>query len=309
MHTRLLVRGMYNMALFTRNSVMDLTAHRQQVAASLSTLEASLERLTTALAHDNAWVEIASAGAAAARAGMRRACEAYSAIDYAMDDEIGDSVTCSGAIGARSEILRLAEAVNTAKAEFRAICTPLYRIRTRIPVKGEASPTRAVPVLRVILRNIQRSDLNLLAAYRKIPILAATPATITFTRANTRAVYRKTIEDIEALLQNREGPMAIADRTRLAALPRRETHLALVKAHYQNIRANVLYAHLDPRGRGRVQVTAELPLIYPKGRRTTPPQVRFPPAADEEQPTRARQSKLDPEPFLESLPVYRYSRS
>ena len=65
-------------------------------------------------------------------------------------------------------------------------------------------------------------------------------------------------------MPNREGPKAIADRARLAALPRRETHLALVKAHYQNIRANVLYAHLDPRGRGRVQVTAELPLLFPK---------------------------------------------
>jgi hypothetical protein len=53
------------------------------------------------------------------------------------------------------------------------------------------------------------------------------------------------------------------------------------------MRANVLYAHLDPRGRGRVQVAAELPLIYPPG-------------AGEQQ------AKLEPQPFLESLPVYRY---
>ena len=38
------------------------------------------------------------------------------------------------------------------------------------------SPTKAIPVIKVILRNIQRSDLNLLAAYRKIPILSAPPA-------------------------------------------------------------------------------------------------------------------------------------
>jgi hypothetical protein len=36
---------------------------------------------------------------------------------------------------------------------------------------------KAIPVIRVILRNIQRSDLNLLAAYRKIPILGAPPMT------------------------------------------------------------------------------------------------------------------------------------
>lgn len=292
---------------------MDLTAQRHDVARSLTALEASLERLTAALAHGDLWIEIEDR-APATLTPIRRACEAYSAIDYAMDDDVGDSVTCLGAIGIRAETLRLAEAVNAAKSEFKAICAPLYRMRTRIPVKGEASPTRAIPVIRVILRSIQRSDVNLLAAYRKIPILAATPATITFTRATTRAVYRKTIEDIETLLLNREGPKAMADRARLAALPRRETHLALAKRHYANTRANIRYAHLDPRGRGRVQVAAELPLLYPKGRRTTPPDVRFPPRAHDDQPSdaspkRERQSKLEPQPFLESLPVYRYTRS
>jgi hypothetical protein len=218
-------------------------------------------------------------------------------------------VICPGAIGVRADILRLAESVNAAKGLFREICAPLQGLRTRVPVKGEASRTKAIPVIRAVLRSIQRSDLNLLAAYRKIPVLATTPATITFTRANTRAVYRRTIEDIESLLQNREGPRAIADRARLAALPRRETHLALVKAHHRNIRANILYAHLDPRGRGRAQVAAELPLLYPKGRRGTPPLVRFPPAADSDPPARERQAKLELIPFLESLPVYRYTRS
>jgi hypothetical protein len=69
----------------------------------------------------------------------------------------------------------------------------------------------------------------------------------------------------------------------------------------------VLYAHLDPRGRGRVQIAAELPLLYPKGRRATPPVIRFLPPQDEDRPARERESKLEPEPFLASLPVYRYA--
>jgi hypothetical protein len=43
---------------------------------------------------------------------------------------------------------------------------------------------------------------------------------------------------------------------------------ARVKERYQNIRANVLYTRLDPKGRGRIQISAELPLIYATGRRT-----------------------------------------
>lgn len=63
---------------------------------------------------------------------------------------------------------------------------------------------------------------------------------------------------------------------------------------------------------------AELPLLYPKARRATPPDVRFPPPVDDDQPgdaspgaaapKREWESKLEPQPFLESLPVYRYAR-
>jgi hypothetical protein len=139
--------------------------------------------------------------------------------------------------------------------------------------------------------------------------LAAPPASITYTRANTCAVYRKTIDDLHQLLANLDGPGAAADRARLLTLGPRESHLALVRDRYQNIRANILYARLDRRGRGRIQTSAELPLIYAMTRRTEHPEVHFPtaPAAPANQLQRVRQSKLDPHPFLQSLPVYRYS--
>ena len=285
---------------------MDLSFHRQQVARALSALEAAISRLTDALAHAVISIEVEASPDEGS--SVRRVCEAYSAIDYRMDDDVGTSVVCLGVLGVSAEIRRRAEAVNAAKAEFKAICTPLQGIRIRIPVKGAASPTKAIPALRVILRNIQRSDVNLLAAYRKIPILDAPPASVTYTRANTRAVYRKSIEEIDELLRNLEGPAAMADRSRLETLERRETHLALVKARYQNIRANVLYARLDPRGRGRIQISAELPLLYAKGRRAQSPEVRFPAAEVTNPPSRVRQAKLAAAPFLRSIPVYRYAR-
>jgi hypothetical protein len=37
---------------------------------------------------------------------------------------------------------------------------------------------------------------------------------------------------------------------------------------------------LDPKGRGRIQISAELPLIYATGRRTEPPEVHFPVEAE-----------------------------
>ena len=138
--------------------------------------------------------------------------------------------------------------------------------------------------------------------------MGAPPAKVTYTRANTRAVYRKSVEEIAAMLDSLTTLAAIADRERIGNLNRRVTHLALVKNRYQNIRANVLYARLDAKGRGRVQISAELPLIYATGRRTEPLEVRFPVEAEnEDKPQRIRASKLEPRPFLHSLPVYCYS--
>jgi hypothetical protein len=43
----------------------------------------------------------------------------------------------------------------------------------RVPVKGDDGPTKAIPV---ILRNIQRSDLSLLAAYPPNSLCSIPPA-------------------------------------------------------------------------------------------------------------------------------------
>lgn len=284
---------------------MDLAARRQEIARALLALESATERLVDALSHGNFSAQIQSS--TTDRSAIRKVCEAYSTIDYEMEDDVNSSPVCLGVVGVNADTLRRVEAVNKPKGEFKAICTPLQGIRVRIPVKGESSPTKAIPAIRVIWRNIQRSDLNLLAAYRKIPILDAPPKSVTYSRANTRAVYRKSVDEIAAMLNNLTTPAAIADRERLSGLDLRVTHLALVRSYYQNIRANVLYSRLDSKGRGRIQTAAELPLIYATGRRTEQPEVHFPADADGSKPKRMRQSKLEAEPYLRSLPVYRYS--
>jgi hypothetical protein len=284
---------------------MDLSADRQEIAKELVALESAIERLVSALSHSRVSVQVEDA--TTDRSATRRICDAYSTIDYQMDDDINQSPVCLGVIGVNADTLKRAQAVNAAKAKFKALCTPLQGIRIRIPVKGERTPTKAIPAIRVLLRNIQRSDLNLLAAYRKIPILAAPPASVTYTRANTRAVYRKTVDEIADMLANLHSPTAIADREHLNSLDRRVTHLALVKDRYPNIRANVLYSRLDSRGRGRIQISAELPLMYATGRHHRPPEFHFPVETEtENQLQRTRESKLEPEPFLSALPVYRY---
>jgi len=213
---------------------MDLSHHRQAVAHSLTALESCVKRLVDTLAHRDAWFSVD--GARSDRGARAQVCAAYSTIDYAMEDEVGSSVVCLGVVGGNADLVKRAEAVNAAKAAFKAVCAPLKNIRTRVPVKENGGGTKAIPVIRVVLRGIQRSDVNLLAAYRKIPILDAPPLSVTYTRARTRAVYRNSIEEVYNLLINMEGPLASADRARLATLAKDDKYLAVIRPHYDNVR-------------------------------------------------------------------------
>ena len=74
-----------------------------------------------------------------------------------------------------------------------------------------------------------------------------------------------------------------------------------------NVRANVWFHGLDARSRGRVLVSAELPLLYPLGRSKEIPEIKYPEAEEGAAlPIRERAGKLEPDPFLDTLPVYRY---
>jgi hypothetical protein len=179
----------------------------------------------------------------------------------------------------------------------------------RVPVKDGRGGrvVKSLPLVRVILRELQRSDLSLLAAYRQIPILTGRVKRVAYTRARTRAVYRKTRAEIAAMIAATGRLTAAEDLKRLQALPPRETHLALVKERYTNIRANVWFHGLDARNRGRAMVAAELPLLYPLGRSKDLPEIHYPPAEEgSTPPARQRAGKLEEKPFLDSLPVYRY---
>jgi hypothetical protein len=282
-------------------------AHKLAIAAALRSLEHALDRFVAALSHQGG--PVSAEGPRSDADARSRICEAYAAIDYAQADDANQSPNCLGVVGASAAVIDRAEAVNEAKAQLRTVCAPLQNLRVRIPVKdGQGGRVvKSLPLVRVILRELQRSDLNLLAAYRRIPILTGRVSRVAYTRALTRAVYRKRRDEIATMIEASGRLTAADDLERLRKLPARETHLALVKQHYTNIRANVWFDGLDSRNRGRLMIAAELPLLYPLGRSRALPEIHYPGTAGAERTTPvARAGKLEPEPFLESLPVYRY---
>jgi hypothetical protein len=277
------------------------------IAVALKDLERALDLFVRALSHESA--PASAETAASEREARRLVCEAYATISYAPDDQANESPVCLGLIGGSAAVIGRAEAVNAAKDELREHCKAVQNVRVSVPVKdGKGGQVvKMLPLVRVILRELQHSDLNLLAAYRKIPILSGRVVRVAYVRARTRSVYRKSRAEIAALLDGLDRPGVAEDRARLQRLTARETHLALVKEHYDNVRANVWFNGLDARNRGRVQVSAELPLLYPLGRSKETPEIKYPQAAEGTRPpARQRTGKLADKPYLETLPVYRY---
>ena len=282
-------------------------AEKLAIAVALKDLERALGLFVRALSHESAPVSTEAAGSE--REARRLVCEAYATISYAPDDQVNESPVCLGVIGGSAAVIGRAAAVNAAKDELREHCRKIQNVRVSVPVKdGKGGQVvKMLPLVRVILRELQHSDLNLLAAYRRIPVLTGRIARVVYTRARTRAVYRKTRAEIASLLAAIDRPGVEEDRTRLARLPATETHLALGKEHYANVRANVWFKGLDARNRGRVQVSAELPLLYPLGRSKNIPEITYPLAEQGSPlPPRRRAGKLEDEPLLQTLPVYRY---
>jgi hypothetical protein len=282
-------------------------AEKLAIAVALKDLERTLGLFVRALSHESGPVSAEAAGSE--REARRLVCEAYATISYAPDDQVNESPVCLGLIGGSAAVIGRAEAVNAAKDELREHCKKIQNVRVSVPVKdGKGGQVvKILPLVRVILRELQHSDLNLLAAYRKVPILTGRVARVVYTRARTRAVYRKTRVEIAAMIEATGRLSAAEDLKRLHSLPQRETNLALVKERYTNTRANVWFHGLDARNRGRVMIAAELPLLYPLGRSKEIPEIVYPSAEEgSAAPARHRTGKLEEKPFLDSPPVYRY---
>jgi len=287
---------------------VDLAGTTGIVIAALRELERELERFVQALAHGSTLVSLDPRFATPHP--VETVCEAFSTIDYGIDDDLNASVRCVGVACAARAAVEQGERLNVAKERLQRICAPLQRHRMRIRIRNADGEdvVRMTSVVRVILRQIGRAQLNLRSAYRRVPILGAQPARIAFTRTLTRRVRRLTREALFERLEFSGKPGAAEDRERLRAAP--DSHFALADPHIPNVRANVWYQARDARNRDCVQISAELPIIYRCGRSPTLPAISFPDSADwaraADGPRRPRTTKLEPDAFLRTLPVFRY---
>lgn len=287
----------------------ELEGHKRAVAERLRALERALERFAEALSHAER-LEVVVNGAAGSREALRQVADAYMTIEHVTDADEPPPAAVMGVIGVPREVKQRAERVNAAKDALKEYCKQLGEEKKAVSVKNEAgkdAPT-LMPVMRLILRDLGRPRLNLLAAYRKIPILEKPPVRVSYVKAITQAVYCLSKEEVLELLEKSSKPGVEEDRARVQKLPR-GTELALVRKPYENLRANVRLSSANKQNKIRVQVRAELPLLYQlPARGGDAPEVSYGGGAGRVGGRRERPRYVEEEPFLNTQPIHRYQR-
>lgn len=304
---------MYNILMPETKSEQLIAAHIGPISDALRHLQGLLmsfgkdlvQEASPAVVFEPVFIEdsepsIANYRELGAGPSRQRSIDAFLQIEYGMDDQTNQSTKCYGALGVPKRLLNQALLINRAKSELKDTMRAVARKRIRIAVKdrdgNQSLETRNLST--VILRRIQSSSINLLAAYREIPLLEETPASINLTHTRTRSVPRKTAAELLTLLAERNDPLAFADRERLESIDPNE-YLVSPKEHYPRTRANIAFRRTDKNGKVARQIMmAELPILYPIRKGVRPPDLSTPPIGDK--PRKQRPTRIEADEFVKT---------
>lgn len=219
-------------------------------------------------------------------ASRRAVADAYSQLDYLDEQLPNQTLKCYGIVGVPRRLINLAKRINTAKDELREAIAPVANRRVKIYGKNATGDQELLvrELTTVILRQIQSSSVNLLAAYRELPIIDEPVDQIHFMLTRPRSVPRKTAKWIREKIigersENELSPDAKDDLAALAGIPDDE-YLVCPKPPRTCMRAHVFLRRREPNEKNnnkleRVRriISADLPILFPMTATTVAPTV------------------------------------
>jgi hypothetical protein len=273
------------------------------VGKALRNLDTALARLDKLLATDCSWVSVeGEANFSAAMAKVRAACaeiDGETAGHRAMPG-------CRGIVAATPRVIAAAHCANAAKGELRVACAGLRGTAdVKRPDKDGRPSWVSIPRHRLLLMALGRPNLNLFAAYRKIPILTGVPKRVRFGIQRAYTVKPIAREKIAARLRRRHDVDSFEDLRKVDQLPRSETTLALREPSRPYPLARVLFEGFNRQGRTSEKISTIVPILYPAA--GVAPTVLY--AGPRGCPRTSRSGrKICPRQYLKTMRVHRYLR-
>jgi len=188
--------------------------------------------------------------------------------------------------------------------------TDVIDYRTGIPIHcAFDGPTKAISVIRVILRNIQRSEPQSARRLPQDPDTRCACGIHHLTPRPNQSRLPQVIDELYQMLHPHGGPPGRRrSRPFFSTLGSKDKYLASPKpTTTTSARQHHLLAPRFPPSRPRA-ARRRTPLLYTAGRWPHPLRSTKPAPSNEleKQPRRRRQSALEPEPFLQSIHAFRY---
>ena len=237
-----------------------------------------------------------------------KAIQLYRALWYEGSGDGRETLTCPGIVGASAETLVAAQACNTAKDAFKSAVLALKQLGRVEEKAAIAHLHRRQELIASAMRQMGATRLNLKQAYRHIPLLMERPLKIGFTWSRQGRVIQR-IKPAEArrlLVQRVKTPQIDVELQHVAQLNEQEV-LAQVRSVCPHLRANLVFAVDGSSSVRRRLMQTPLPVLVPLLLDQSLPE--FVPVASEPPVSlrlRRADVRIEDEPFLPSVRVYRY---
>lgn len=266
-------------------------------------LDSALARLDELLASDYRWVSVGDESSPSAAMAKVRA--AYTEIDGDPSPDRRALPGCRAIVAVTPRVIAAACSVNNAKTELQAVCKGLRGMVYVGMTCRNDRVTRNPSRLSLALEAVGRPDLNMFAAYRKVPILTGAPRRVVLTIRQSRAVYRTPRDTIANRLRSRSDADSIDDLSQIQQLQQSEATLALLTTSRPFPEAGVWFDGFDARGRSYFNFATGMPIIYVAAGAT--------PAVEYKGSTHSPSRKpvvvsVCPNQYLKTMRVHRYLR-
>lgn len=214
-----------------------------------------------------------------------------------------------GIIGADEALIESISTINQAKTLISEL---IQKIKDSSPKKvseiKQRLPARH-PYVDDVLQQSGFARLHLKQCWRHIPVAEAPVSRIRLAwYSSGRSIKRLSVQEAERKLMqlDTQAPHVRIQLRKLASLPNSEI-LAQVQAQAPLMRANLFFTEPLEDGHTRRALNIAMPLFVPAPEQRLP-HVNLPPLHPPTERTRARRrdEKLEHEPFLPSLRIYRY---
>ncbi|MCK2182953.1 DNA replication terminus site-binding protein [Halomonas getboli] len=216
-----------------------------------------------------------------------------------------------GLVAASPAVMERVHQVNAAKQAFSRLLGQIRQEQPSLLPEIKAVLPFRHPELHTHLRGSGLARLHLKQSWRAVPLAAAPVARVRLAwYASGRSIKRLSVREAEQklLALDTDAPHVRIQLRQLAGLPDGEP-LAQVQAQAPLMRANLFFREPLEDGHRRQAMNVALPLFVPSDDGRLPDH-NLPPAHPPQTRTRARRrdERLEQEPLLPSIRVYRYRR-